>query len=483
MPDKKNNIHQGDTQHPTTYTQQKDTQHPTSHTQQKDTPHPASHTQPKEIQLRSEEVQEILSYVPHWMIRWGISLIALMVVLLLFFSYLIKYPDLVVAEASLTTQVPPERIYARTTGRLDSIFVKDNAVVSKRQALAVIENTADYQSVQFLKTIVDTLNIQQLQFNFPYNKCNNLELGSIAVDYANFENDLRNYQQLLNLKPYLVEKEFQKNELFQQNRRLQNLRSQLVFSENELKLEEAKYKRNEELYKKGVIARQTLEEAELLFLQQQKNLSSMRNQISQLESNLLDLQTNQKNTVINQTKDEINLYRNLLNSFNQLKRSIRDWELMFVLESSIEGQLSYINFWRSSQYINTGALVFSVLPTKHETYLIRAKAAGLYTGKLRVGQKAIVRLSNYPDREFGVLEGELTNISKTPDSEGFLVLEISLPKQLTTSFGIELEFQQEMFGTAEIVTEDLRLLERLLYQLRDLTRRTPQATAAQNEGN
>ena len=138
--------------------------------------------------------------------------------------------------------------------------------------------------------------------------------------------------------------------------------------------------------------------------------------------------------------------------------------------------MSYINFWRSSQYINVGDLVFSVLPTQHETYLIRAKAVGLNTGKLRVGQQAIIRLSNYPDREFGVLEGELINISKTPDSEGFLILEIALPKQLTTSFGMELDFQQEMFGTAEIVTEDLRLLERLLYQLRDLTRRTPQLT-------
>jgi multidrug resistance efflux pump len=274
----------------------------------------------------------------------------------------------------------------------------------------------------------------------------------------------------------LVEKEFQNNELLQQNKRLQNLRTQLIYSEQELQFERTKLNRNKELFNKGVISKQALEEAEVMFLQQQKNLSSMRNQISELESNLLNLETNQKNTIINQTKDEINLYRNLLNSYNQLKRSIRDWELIFVLESSIGGQLSYINFWRSGQYISTGDLVFSVLPIKHESYLVRAKAIGLNTGKLKVGQKAIVRLSNYPDREFGVLEGKLVNISKIPDGEGFLILEIELSKQLTTSFGIELEFQQEMTGSAEIVTEDLRLLERLFYQLRDLTRRTPNFT-------
>ena len=38
----------------------------------------------KEIELRSEEVQEILTRVPHWMIRWG-SVLVLLIVLSLFF--------------------------------------------------------------------------------------------------------------------------------------------------------------------------------------------------------------------------------------------------------------------------------------------------------------------------------------------------------------------------------------------------------------
>lgn len=427
----------------------------------------------KKIELRSEEVQDILSYVPHWIIRWGISLLALIVILLLLFSWIINYPDLVIAEGNLTTKIPPERIYARSTGRLDSIFLEDNAIVKKGQDLAVIENAAKYSSVMLLKSIIDTLHIENLEFSYPYEKCNKLKLGNISVDYANFENDLRNYQQLISLNPYLIEKKFQKNELSQQNQRLKNLKTQLFYNEKELDLERSRLDRNKDLFKKGVISQQTFEEAEMIFLQQQRALSSLRNQISQLKSSLLDLQNNQSNTLINQTKDEVNLYRNLLNSFNQLKRSIREWELTYILESSIEGQLTYINFWRSNQYIKTDDLIFSVIPKNHESYYVRAKANGLNTGKLRIGQKALVRLSNYPDREFGVLEGELANISKTPDSEGFLILEIELPNQLTTSFNIELEFQQEMVGTVEVVTEDLRLLERLLYQLRDFTRRTP----------
>jgi len=48
---------------------------------------------------------------------------------------------------------------------------------------------------------------------------------------------------------------------------------------------------------------------------------------------------------------------------------------------------------------------------------------------------------------------------------------VELPNQLVTLFEYELDFQQETAGTVEIIAEDLRLIERLLYQFRDLTRR------------
>ncbi|MGX1024676.1 HlyD family secretion protein [Flavobacterium sp. CS20] len=424
------------------------------------------------IHVYSEEVRDILSEPPKTIISIGNTIVFGFILVILLLAYVIKYPDIVTAEATLTSYNPPDRVYARTSGRLDSIIVKDNAMVEKGDPLAIIENTARYSDIIYLKSITDTLNIKQFQFEFPYETCNNLKLGSIAIDYASFENDLRNYQQLLTLKPYLVESEFQESELFQQQKRLRNLKDQLSISINELKLEKAKLDRNNKLFEKGVIAQQTLEEVELIYLQKQKNLSTIRNQISQVESEIINLTTNQKNTSINQTKDELNLYRDLLISFNQLKRSIRDWELQYVLESAIEGRLSYINYWRSRQFVNQGELVFSVIPKHHGKYIIRARTMGLNTGKLKVGQKALIRLSNYPDREFGVLEGVLTDISKTPDTDGFLVLDIKLPNQLETSFGIEIEFQQEMIGTAEIITEDLRLLERLMYQFRDLFRRS-----------
>ena len=48
----------------------------------------------KDIELRSEEVQEVMGQVPAWIVRWGIRLLFLVVVTLLVGSCFFKYPDI-----------------------------------------------------------------------------------------------------------------------------------------------------------------------------------------------------------------------------------------------------------------------------------------------------------------------------------------------------------------------------------------------------
>ena len=45
------------------------------------------------IEIKSEEVQEILSTIPPWIIRWGIGLIFFVILLMITGSYFFSYPD------------------------------------------------------------------------------------------------------------------------------------------------------------------------------------------------------------------------------------------------------------------------------------------------------------------------------------------------------------------------------------------------------
>lgn len=426
----------------------------------------------KHIELRSEDVQEILTKVPHWMIRWGNVVILTVLLSLLVMSWIVKYPDIITSEITITTQIPPQRLITKSTGRIEKIFIKNGETVSANTALAVIENTARYQDVFLLKSIIDTLKINKNFIKFPFESLPSMQLGEIEGSFAVFEKDFIAYSLNRNLQPYKVEGAAQSYEVIEIKERLNLLQQQKQISETEVQLKKKELDRYKKLYDKGIISAQEWETKNLDYLQTEKNLRGLSSSISQMKSSLNDLNKSSKSTKINETKDDVSLFRNVIQSYNQLKKAIADWELAYVLRSSIAGEVSFMQIWTENQTITAGDNVFSIIPKEADNYIGKIKAKAQNSGKIKVGQDVNIRLANYPDREFGVIRGKIQSMSLTPDKDGNLLIDVSLPNKLETSYHKKIAFRQEMSGTADIITQDLRLIERLLYQFRDLFRRS-----------
>ena len=420
------------------------------------------------FELRSEEVQDILTKVPHWMIRWGTVLIFAIIVMLFFVSWFVKYPDVVRTEIVITTNIPPEKIVSKSSGRIEAILVKNKTLVEKNSTLAIIENTANYKDVFLLKSIVDGYDINNSKKEFPFDLLKNLQLGEIESAYAAFQKDYQAQELNKDLHPFQVERRAQQSEKIQITERLEILQQQKLINERELELQKNEVARFETLFNKGIISAQEMEVKKLNFLQAQKNYRSLLSSISQLRSSLIDNTKSSENSQINSTKEEVNLDRCVSQSFYQLKKIIRDWELAYALKSSISGKVTFLQVWNENQTINVGDNVFSIIPDAKNSFIGKVKAPALNSGKIKVGQRVNIRLANYPDREFGVLKGEIKNISLVPDKDGNLLVDVTLPNGLKTSYDKQIVFQQEMKGSAEIVTEDLRLIERILYQFKNI---------------
>lgn len=420
------------------------------------------------FELRSEEVQDILTKVPHWMIRWGTVLIFVIITMLFFVSWFIKYPDVVATQIVITTNIPPEKIVSKSSGRIEAILVKDKSIVSKNSTLAVIENTANYKDVFLLKKIVDEYNINDPRKAFPFELLRNTQLGEIESAFAVFQKDYQAEQLNKNLQPFEVENRAQVSEKVQIKDRLEILQQQKVINESELQLQKNEMARFETLFNKGIISAQEMEAKKLGYLQAQKNYKTLLSSISQLKSALITNTKLSQNSQISGTKEEVTLGRNMAQSFYQLKKVIKDWELAYALKSSVSGVVTFLQVWTENQTINTGDNVFSIIPDTKNGFVGKVKAPALNSGKIKVGQMVNIRLANFPDREFGVLRGKIQNISLVPDKDGNLLLDVALPNGLETSYKKQIVFQQEMKGSAEIVTEDLRLIERILYQFKSL---------------
>jgi len=422
----------------------------------------------REIEIRSEEVQEILSYVPHWMIRWGNTLFFILIIMLLFISWFIKYPDVINAEVIVTTQIPPQKEYARVSGKIDTFFIKNNENVVKNQPLALIENTANYADVFLLKSIIDTIKIQKDAFNFPIDNLPILFIGDIENSYELFENNYIKYILNKDLNPYSYEEDANKISTSELKRRLYNLQAQKELNKKELSFKKKDLERSKSLFDKGVISEKDYELKQLDYLQSERSYKNMNSSISQLRESISNNKKTTKGTEIAKLREEMTLLKNVIQSFTQLKKSVKDWEMKYLLVSEINGKVSFLNYWSENQSVNQGDLVFTIIPSENSEYIAKLKTPAQNLGKVKIGQVVNIKLDNYPDYEFGVLKGRIKNVSEITNKEGFYTIDVSLPKKLITSYKKDIIFKQEMRGTAEIITEDLRLIERFFYQLKNI---------------
>lgn len=421
-----------------------------------------------DTELRSEEVQDILTAVPNWMIRCGNTLILVLLILFILMSWFIKYPDIINTKIMVTTEIPPEKIYTKTSGKFDAFLVNDNDIIQKDTPLAIIENIANYKDVLYLKNIIDTLKVDYHNFYFPIREIPILFLGDIETNYAIFETNYTEFLLYKNLQPYSNEFNANKISINENKERLQISLSQQEIYKKELVINKKDLERNKQLYKEDVISLKTMEEKKLNYLREERAFQNLKTSASNIKEGIGNSYKSLKANEIRKIQEENYLLKQVIQSYNQLKKAIKNWEMKYLLKASLNGKVSLLKVYNKNQHVQQGDLIFTIIPSENSNYIGKIKAPILNSGKLKIDQKVNIKLSNYPSDEFGILNGIIKNISLTSDEQGNYLIDVSLPKNLITSYNKELIFRQEMQGDAEIITEDLRLSERFFYQLKNV---------------
>lgn len=419
------------------------------------------------IELRSESVQDILTQPPHWMIRWGNSIIFIIILLIMLMSYIIKYPEFIPAPIIVTSQNPPEKIEARISSKIEKILIKDHQNVKKDDLLMVMQSAANYKDVLELKKLVDSLVPGQLHA-FPLAQASRFKLGELQGDYNSFAKALQDEQLFTRLQPYAPENLAANQSISEYRIRISTLRQQKSLEQAKYELTKKNYQRSQELFNQGVIAAMELENEKIKYIQAQQNLENINISLSQMDEGISNLNKTKSGTAINTEKDKITYSSQTLQLFEQLRKSLKQWEQNFLVISSIDGVASFQQFFGENQFIKTGDPILSILPKNKEKLVGRMSVPTANSGKITAGEKVLIKLDNYRFQEYGIIEGKVQNISLIPDDKGNYYVDVVLPKGLKTSYNKTLTFDKELRGNAEIVTQDLRLIERFFYQIRKL---------------
>lgn len=423
----------------------------------------------RKIEIRSGEVQEILGGVPSRMVRYGIYLFAAIFTLIIVFSFVFSYPDILRSNIVVTTENPPATLVARATGKIDKLLVNDKDKVQSGQIIALIENTADYNDVLKLETIIEEVQSEFDTLSFEgFSKFSRyFQLGSVQEYYSAFLTKSEELKEF-NKRNYYTLKEASYNDQLRNARLLYDrLWEQKVAVDKEYQIKKRHYERQKKLLAGEVVSNTELEKAESEMLSKKSELDGLRSDLAQQQIDISELDQR----IIENDKTfhdfKIQYESAVLEAFNILKSEVSNWELTFLIRSPIEGTVSFNKFYAENQNIVEGDRAFTVVPENVGVVIGKVELPVRGSGKVKPALDVNVKFDNYPYMEFGLVRGIVKNVSLVPE-DSFYMVEVEFPAGLVTNYGNQLQMQNQLTGQAEIITEDLRLIQRFFNPLKAL---------------
>ena len=152
----------------------------------------------RKIELQHNEIEDMLGRVPSWITRNGSILFLFLLALLIYGSWVIRYPDAIQADIVMTSINPSADLEARADGKIVELLVNNNEMVPAGKILVMIENPADFEDVMRLRegiAFLDSISIDEV--SEPIWEMGNVKLGTIQSNYSMF---LKAYKDFIEFK-------------------------------------------------------------------------------------------------------------------------------------------------------------------------------------------------------------------------------------------------------------------------------------------
>ena len=417
----------------------------------------------------SEEAREILGKLPKWIIRSGISVIFLIFLSILFIAYFIRWPDTVSAPLTVNTFNPPVDLTAGAGGMIDTFLIKEGEPVVPGQDIVVFESGASYDDVMALERLLHENDETSDVYLSEEILEPGLKLGDhLQSGFMSLRRVCLSYQYYMKVSQIQLKKQLLQDKIERQRVSLDFQRRQYELARKDQVFVRRNYSRDSLLYNKyQSMSEADLERSERSLLQNEISMISQQASLYSSEASILSLQE-QLVDLDMQYDREINQFEmQLADARTNLLRQLHEWREHYVISSPIAGKATFLNYWSRNQSVDHGARFATVIPLEPLTVLGRAVIPEAGVAKVKPGQSVDVKLTSFPFMEYGVLKGIVKSVSEIPDETGY-VANIEFPEGLKSSFGIELTYIYEMAGTAEIITREVRLLQRFMQPMQSL---------------
>ena len=312
--------------------------------------------------------------------------------------------------------------------------------------------------------VVETQNFASLQYGtFP-------QLGDLQSAYTAFYNALTDYRHFVETDYHNRKIAVIRKQIAAQKNLLQKIVNQLNISRKQLATAQKLFEIDSMLYSNAALSLVDYQSARNSLLQQLSSLESSKMSVDNQQMSILQSEQSIFDLEQQRIDEEQQLTSALTSAKEQLAAQIRQWEQTYLLVAPCDGKVTFTKYWQKNQNVNAGEVLVTVVPDGDTQVVGKILLPQQGAGKVKVGQTVNVKLDNFPYLEYGMVKVCIRNISMVPvqvdENTKAYMLEVEFPENLVTTYGRELTFSQEMTGTAEIITEDLRLLDKFINPIR-----------------
>lgn len=413
-------------------------------------------------------LKEIIDYEPSNFIKRGNYILLLILLLLLILAYFVKLPITIDTDAILTSNPPPEKIYSNITSKIDTIFVTNNSYIQENTPILLLENTANYPDIVFLKSRINKFNNTADILNFPIESMPFLMLGDVQQYYSSFERLYLEYLHANKFNTTRIRKESNINNARILSERLKTLNLTLRLEHKKQSILVRDKNRTKSLLDKGVISKQDYEKNSLKEFQGQQNIQSINTEISELKN---EIENSDKDIKINSASIESSsqsIYKSMIHAYNRLKVELNNWEKNYVVKSSSSGIFTFNKYFAVQEIIDTNTLIGTTIVKDDIEPIVHLYAPIKNSGKLKIGQQVNIKFDNYDYIEYGIVYATITQLSSMTNQDQNYLIKAELTNGLTTSYNKVLPFKNDITGKATIIVDNTSILKRIFYQFKDI---------------
>jgi multidrug resistance efflux pump len=410
------------------------------------------------LEVNSEEVQEIITAVPSWILRRGITLIFGLLLAIVLASAFIRYPDVVKTSLKINSLNAPKGVMAKQTGKIVALLVKEGTSVKQDQPLAFMESTASHADVLKLHDILMQVSRELTASGLAPNLLpNGFNLGELQGAYQSFYQQYLQYVSAQNGGYYLNRKKFLERDL----KEIQQLKSQIIAQQKIQEMEFAnvahEFEAYKKLYQKNVVSTSEYKQQENKYLAGkyplQQSLTALLNNNSSYaakEKEILELE----HTIADERAKFVQALSNMINETDS-------WIILHILRAPVQGRINYAGIVQENQTVNGGQELFLVNPANAD-FFGEVYIPQYNMGKVRTGQRTLVKMRSFPFEQYGLIRGRVNYISDVAFRDSVFIAKISFEKFENKDPEHKIVLKNGMQADAEIVTEESSLLQRFL---------------------